>query len=101
MGEKPLTLAVFVEETHYQHEPGFYDFVSGVTPKDEVKKVWLGEVLLILKALWELYQLLKQLGIFTRWVATRKIRTAMRVDEQLRLAALDRIKVTVNDYVHG
>jgi hypothetical protein len=72
-----LTLAQFVAATSYQNDKQFEKFVRSVTPKDQVEEVWLGTVLAILKALWELYQILKALGFFDRWLLRREIKAVM------------------------
>jgi Na+/H+ antiporter NhaD/arsenite permease-like protein len=64
------------------NDEGFQLFVADVTPEDEIQQVWLAEAIALLKLLWEIYQILKALGVFdfiSKWLLTRKTKRAMRV----------------------
>lgn len=78
-----------------QEDQGFLKFVREVSHDGDVQQVFLAEALVILKALWEIYQILQALGFFdwlAKWWATRKVRKAMHVVLPFREQAV--LKVT-------
>jgi hypothetical protein len=79
-------------QTTVEQDPQFEAFVKDVTPADQVQQVWLSEFFLILKILWELFQLMKSLGWFDRWLKVRAVRRAMRYHPNLREDKLKAIK---------
>lgn len=65
-----------------QTDPEFVKFVEDVSPRlDGVQQVWIAELFLVLKILWEIYQILKGLGFFKKWFETRKVKKAMRLEK--------------------
>jgi hypothetical protein len=75
-------------------DSGFKLFVADVTPEDDIQQVWLAEAIAILKLLWEVYQILKALGVFefiSKWFLTRKTKRAMRVLPYRREQALQQV----------
>lgn len=66
---------VMVDNTDLQ----FRAFVNSVSPKNPsgVQPVFLAELFLVLKILWEIYQWMKGKGWFSKWLLARKVRAAM------------------------
>ena len=60
-------------------EPGFQRFVDDVSPRtaDGVQPVFWAEFFLVLKILWEIYQLLKARGWFQKWLTKVRIKKAL------------------------
>lgn len=63
-----------------QEDKEFSRWVDDVSPRSPsgVQQVWIAELFLVLKILWEIYQILKALGWFKGWWETRKVKRAMR-----------------------
>lgn len=59
-------------------DAGFSAFVEKVSPNGQVQQVWIAELFLVLKILWEIYSILKKFGFFAAWWETRKVKAAMR-----------------------
>lgn len=70
----------FIENAKF--DPEFQSFVESVTPRETVQKVWLSELIMILRLLWAIYQLLKEKGIISRWLYTRHVRSAMKLENK-------------------
>lgn len=90
MSEIPTTHEGFV--LHVRQDPMFREFLDTVAPKEKdsgIQKVWLSELFLILKILWEIYNVLKGMGWFTKWWTTIKLKRAMaKKDEAEKQEAL-------------
>lgn len=58
----------------------FQRFVDNVSPKNAhgQQPVFFAELMLILKILWEIYSIMKNLGFFAKWWETMKVKRAMR-----------------------
>lgn len=86
--------------TAIEQDPEFDAFIESVTPHEEIQQVWMAEFFLILKILWELFQLMKGLGWFDKWLKVRKVRRAMKLPmpkegeagTNFRMLALQKIK---------
>lgn len=68
-----------------QSDADFTAWVDSVSPRVSVapsvpaiQQVWIAELFLVLKILWEIYQILKAKGWFKAWFETRKVKRAMR-----------------------
>lgn len=62
-----------------QQDEDFKKFVDNVSPRVEgIQQVWIAELFMVLKLLWEIYQILKGLGFFKGWLETRKVKRAMK-----------------------
>lgn len=76
-------------------DDGFRAFVDEVNPRDSdgIQKVWISEAFLIIKILWELYNVLKELGWFSALFAKWRIKKAMKLPTEIqREAALNAVK---------
>lgn len=74
---------------------GFRDWLDLVAPgvkSGEVHQVWLPELFMILKLLWEIYQFLQEQGCFKKMMVSRKVYKALRKpspeDQELALKNL-------------
>ena len=77
-----------------QSDVQFNSWVKEVSPEVVgIQRVWLQELFLILKILWEIYQLLRKYGIIKFWWETRKVTRALaREDITARELALMEIR---------
>lgn len=75
-----------------QQDAEFNKFVDNVSPRVQgIQQVWIAELFMVLKLLWEVFQILKGLGFFKGWFETRKVKKAMRgqTTEQKELMLLE------------
>lgn len=81
------------EQQLYISHLQFGHFVDDVTPKEAIQQVIsIGTILAIL---WQVFQILKDLGFFKKWLAVRKVRAAMALpgDREANLqAVLDKLR---------
>ncbi len=88
-----LTHAEMVRRAQYDIR--FMAFVEEVAPRQKPGKqpVFFEELFLVLKILWAIYEILKARGWFSRFMAKKQIKQAMRLETVIaKEAALLRIQ---------
>jgi hypothetical protein len=62
------------------NDPAFKQFVDEVSPRTVrgIQPVFIAEFFTILQILWEIYQILKKLGVFSAWFQKRQVRLALK-----------------------
>lgn len=84
-----------------KNDPGFNKFVDEVSPKEKgVQKVFLAELLLVLKVLFTIYELLQGMGFFQKFFAKARVKAAMRnKTPEEKEAALKAVRARYSDVV--
>jgi hypothetical protein len=78
-----------------QYDIRFMAFVEDVSPRNHAGKqpVFFEELFLVLKILWAIYEILKSRGWFSKWLAKKQVREAMKLETTIaKEAALLRIQ---------